>query len=128
MRGSSINFMKAQKGALQHNDRTEDEEVSYLLPQKFRLSNDYDFTAKKAEKEIIALREEASENYKKVHAQKLQAKSFLWEAVVNLDAHHTLEDLKKLVRKIEKITGFTAVQSSIHRDEGVVGKDKNGNT
>lgn len=126
MRGSSINFEKANRGALNHNDRTETQEVNYLLPEEYRLENEYDLSAIKASEKIKKLFTASSDNFKKLYGQRLQAKSYLWEAVVNLDSHHTLKEVKKLVQELEKITGFTAVQSAIHRDEGVVGKDKNG--
>jgi len=127
MRGSSLNFKPSKKGGLEHNDRTEESEVEYLLSYEFRLENEFDFSAIEAKKKIKYLLVEANDNHLKTVGQKLQAKSYLWEAVINLDAYHTLKDLKKLIRKLEKLTGFTSIQSAIHRDEGREGKDKDGN-
>lgn len=127
MRGSSLNFKPSKKGSLEHNDRTEESEVEYLLSDELRLENEFDFSAVEAKKNIKNLLVEANNNHLQTVGQELQARSYLWEAVINLDAHHTLKDLKKLVRKLEKLTGFTSVQSSIHRDEGHEGKDKDGN-
>ena len=75
MRGSSINFQKALKGAPAHNDRTEDEEVNYLLPLEYRLNNEFDLSAVEVDKKIKRLLSTTAENYKKIHGQKLQAKS-----------------------------------------------------
>jgi len=127
VRGSSINFKKALRGALNHNDRTEAQEAEYLLPEVYRLKNEFDISAADANKKIKDLHSRASRNYKNMYGQEIQAKSYLWEAVINLDKYHTLKDLKKLVRRLEKLTGFTAVQTTIHRDEGREGKDKDGN-
>ena len=41
-----------------------------------------------------------------------------WEAVINLNSRHTMSDVKKLVKKLEKITGYRAAQVAIHKDEG----------
>ncbi|MGE4511934.1 MAG: hypothetical protein AB7D43_12620, partial [Sulfurimonadaceae bacterium] len=62
------------------------------------------------------------ENYSKTYGQKFQTKfeNVHWEAVVNLNKEHTIKDVERLVREIEKETGFTAVQISIHRDEGKI--------
>lgn len=126
MRGSSINFKKCRRGALNHNDRTEAIEAGYLLPEEYRLGNEFDLSASEANKKIKELYAQASNNYQKEFGQKLQAKTYLIEAVANLDAHHTLYDVKKMVEKISKITGFTCVQIAIHKDEGAVGKNREG--
>ena len=116
MAKSSINFAKASAGGLRHNDRTE--APSYLLPKEFRLSNDCDISAKEAEKKIQDLYSAAKDNYQEKFGQKLQAKSYTWEAVINLNKEHTLEDVQRLTKEIEKETGFTSVQIAVHRDEG----------
>jgi len=118
MAKSSVNFQQAQKGGLKHNDRTEDHEPDYLLPPEHRLENEVDRSAMQAEEYINELYGDASEKYQQTFGQRLQSKAFLWEAVINLNKHHTMEDVKKAVKKIEEETGFTAVQIAIHRDEG----------
>ena len=120
MAKASINFAKAAKGGLAHNDRSEDREPDYLLPVEYRLQNEVDRSAGEASKMISDLYAEARENYRQKFGQKLQAKSYTWEAVVNLNKEHTLEDVQRLVKEIEKETGFTGVQIAIHRDEGRV--------
>lgn len=118
MAKASINFAKASPGGLKHNDRTEEREPEYLLPVEHRLKNEVDRSATEASKMISDLYQEARENYRQKFGQKLQAKSYVWEAVVNLNKEHTLEDVQRLTKAIEKETGFTGVQIAIHRDEG----------
>jgi hypothetical protein len=118
MAKASINFAKASPGGLKHNDRTEEKEPEYLLPVEHRLKNEVDRSAVEASKMISELYQEARENYRQKFGQKLQAKSYVWEAVVNLNKEHTLEDVQRLTKAIEKETGFTGVQIAIHRDEG----------
>ena len=120
MAKASINFAKASSGGLKHNDRTEEKEPEYLLPVEYRLKNEVDVSAKVAEQKIKDLFATAKENYAKKKGQKLQASSYTWEAVINLNKEHTLEDVQQLVKEIEKETGFTSVQIAIHRDEGRV--------
>lgn len=116
---SSINFAKSSGGSFAHNDRTEKEPV-YLLPVEHRLENECDRSALEAQKMLEDLFENAKENYQKTYGQKFQTKfeNVHWEAVINLNKEHTIKDVERLVREIEKETGFTAVQISIHRDEG----------
>ncbi len=118
MAKASIHLARAAKGGLKHNDRSEDREPDYLLPAEYRLQNEVDRSATEAEQLLKELYAEAKENYAKERGQKLQAKSYTWEAVVNLNKEHTLEDVQRLVKEIEKETGFTGVQIAIHRDEG----------
>jgi len=118
MAKASINFAKAAKGGLAHNDRSESREPDYLLPAEFRLQNEVDRSAGEAEKMISDLYRQAKDNYRQKFGQKLQAKSYVWEAVVNLNKEHTLDDVQRLAKVIEKETGFTSVQVAIHRDEG----------
>lgn len=120
MAKSSINFAKASNGGLKHNDRTENNEPEYLLPVEYRLKNEVDVPAEKAEKRIKDLYATAKNNYFRRKRQRLQATSYLWEAVINLNEEHTLEDVQRLTNVIEKETGFTSIQIAIHRDEGRV--------
>ncbi len=125
MAKSSIKFDK--KYFFEHNDRTQKEEPKYLLPKGYRLGNEFDYSAKQAKKRLADFTANAEKNMREKFNQELQAKSFVWEAVINLNENHTLENLKKAVKKLEKETGFKSIQMSIHRDEGHIKKDKNGN-
>ncbi|MDD2782291.1 hypothetical protein [Sulfuricurvum sp.] len=116
---SSINFAKSSGGSFAHNDRSE-KEPNYLLPIEHRLENECNRSAVEAQKMLENLFENAKENYSKTYGQKFQTKfeNAHWEAVINLNKEHSIKDVERLVREIEKETGFTAVQISIHRDEG----------
>ena len=126
MAKASIHFAKASDGGLNHNDRTEKTEPEYLLPPEYRLGNVFDFSAQDAAKNLRDLYAAAKVNYKEAFGQKLQAKNYTWEAVVNLNKEHGLSDVKKLVSEIEKKTGFKSLQIAIHLDEGRLEKDKDG--
>lgn len=117
---SSINFAKAKSGAMAHNTRIEKKEPGYLLPKELRLENEYNRSKQDADILLHQLYQDAKDRYKQTTGQRLQAKSYQWEAVVNLNSEHTMKDLEDLSRKIEEETGFTALQISIHRDEGRV--------
>ncbi|MDP3266200.1 MAG: hypothetical protein Q8M39_05170 [Sulfuricurvum sp.] len=116
---SSINFAKSSGGSFAHNDRSE-KEPDYLLPVEHRLENECNRSAPEAQKMLENLFENAKENYSKTYGQKFQTKfeNAHWEAVINLNKEHTIKDVERLVREIEKETGFTEVQIAIHRDEG----------
>ena len=116
MAKASINFQKYIKGGVFHNDRSKSPD--YLLPVEYRLQNEVDRSAVDAQKLIADLYQEAKKNYRQKFGQKLQAKTYIWEAVVNLNKEHRLADVQRLVKEIEKETGFTSVQIAIHRDEG----------
>jgi len=126
MAKASMHMEKANRGNHQHNDRSEKVEAEYLLPKQFRKENEVSCSGIEADEKLKKLYENAKENHQKEVGQKLQAKSYSWEAVINLNENHTMKDLHKLVKEIEKETGFTAIQLSIHRDEGHMKKDKNG--
>ena len=126
MAKASIHFAKASDGGLNHNDRTEKTEPEYLLAPEYRLGNVFDFSAQDAAKNLRALYAAAKVNYKEAFGQKLQAKNYTWEAVVNLNSEHGLSDVKKLVLEIEKKTGFKSLQIAIHLDEGRLEKAKDG--
>lgn len=120
MAKSSINFAKGSSHSFQHNDRSEEIEPHYLLPVEHRLENECNRSAVEAQKMFDDLFENAKENYSKTYGQKFQGKkeNANWEALINLNKEHTIKDVERLVREIEKETGFKAVQISIHRDEG----------
>ena len=68
----------------------------------------------------------ADEAYAKTHGGRkspVKEQNKVWEAVINLNAKHDMKDVKKLVKKLEKITGYKAAQIAIHKDEGHVNDD-----
>jgi hypothetical protein len=116
MAKSSINLQFSTLFALLHNLR--EAVVSYVIADASR--NDYDRTTGEAFKYYLKLLKEATSNYTKRTGQRIQTdkKKFLWEAVVNLNQDHTLEDLKKLAVVLEMTYGWRSVLNNIHRDEG----------
>ncbi|MCF6341059.1 MAG: hypothetical protein L3J10_10000 [Sulfurimonas sp.] len=121
MAKSSINFQKTSIGSSKHNLRIE--QVDYLISDtkynwNLRTQNEQKLLSKN-------LYEDAQQNYKKSFSQKLQSKSYEWEAVVNLNKEHKPQDLKKLVDVLEKETGFQCLNISIHRDEGILRRGDN---
>lgn len=120
MAKSSINFAKGSSHSFIHNDRAEEVEPAYLLPVEFRLGNECSRSAEDSKALFDQWFDEAKENYQKTFGQKFQGKkeNGHWEAAINLNPEHTLADVERLVKEIEKETGFRAMQISIHRDEG----------
>jgi chromosome segregation ATPase len=85
--------------------------------------NECSVSADEAIKTFQKLKLQAQENYTKRVNQKMQKSTvFLKEAIVNLEAHHTLKDLKPIIKKLEKY-GFKVLQTSIHRDEGFLNSE-----
>lgn len=121
-RGSSINFKKSSAG-FEHNDRTEKREPKHLLPEEFRQKNECDRSAIEAKTLLAEMVENAKKEYQARTGQKCQAKILSVEAVINVERHHTLDDVKKINEYLEQKHGFRAVQSSIHRDEGHINED-----
>lgn len=117
MRKSSIHIKKAFPFAFLHDDR---EVVSADYFISTAENNECNRTASQAFNHFLFLLDEAVTNYIQRTNQQLQVKSekFLWEAVVNLESHHTLQDILKLVHILEKKYGWQEVQVSVHKDEG----------
>lgn len=120
MAKSSINLEKANQSAFKHNDRTSSPDC-LIGSSKY---NECDISASSARTRLKYLLEDATVSFKYSTGQKLQAKSYLWEAVVNCNIEHGLLELQRLAEAIEKETGFIAIQTAVHRDEGHI--DVNG--
>jgi len=122
MAQSSIHIDAVTTGSFLHNDRTM--KPSYLIDSSAK--NDCTVSSKNALEKFHSLKLEAEKNYTSRTGQKVQKKTvFLKEAIVNLEEHHTLEDLKPIIEKLEGY-GFTILQTSIHRDEGFVSGKRSG--
>jgi len=116
---SSINFQRCDlKIAPFHNAR------EAFLPETSHPElvdkNECSCSALAALKKIKKWDALADEAYLKTYGQKsaLKEKNKVWECVINLRENHTLKDVKKLTKKLEKITGYKAAQIAIHKDEG----------
>jgi hypothetical protein len=121
---SCVSFAKASSvksgsSPFAHNDRSENEK-NYIIGSDDKQRNEFDKRALDAEKFYKELRAEAEINYRKKVGQKMQIKkgNDHWEAVINLKRNHTIADVQKVAQYLEKETGFTAVQISVHKDEG----------
>jgi len=115
MAKSSINFKKATSHSDAHNFR--DDEPEYLLPKEHRKNNEY-WKHTKSEKEIFS---ESVAQQKTGRKPKLE--NSRWEAVLNLNEHHSLDDVKKVAKHIEEKFNITCTALSVHRDEGRVERD-----
>ncbi|TKX28267.1 hypothetical protein CQA38_08450 [Campylobacter sp. MIT 12-5580] len=116
------------KRILAHNKR--EQEVSYLLPQEQREANEYTpFTERQAEalkkrnieptqeNFFIGYEKEIRNDYEKFHKRKMPKNSQPFvEAVLNLEAHHTIQDIQNALKQSN--FPLQAVHIAIHRDEG----------
>ncbi|WP_334087782.1 hypothetical protein [Helicobacter typhlonius] len=61
----------------------------------------------------------AREDYFKAHSQRMQKKAqVIKESIVNLNANHTMQDVKALTQALYKEFGLKTLHIAIHRDEG----------
>ena len=119
---SSIHFQKAQvEFAEKHNFRTEKKEPEYLLDKQYRKTNEYLKLndPKELYQEQIKLRKE---HHCRGFAPHI--KDVYWEAVVNLDEKHNLDDVKKVADFIQQKYHLQTCSIALHHDEGY--KDKDG--
>lgn len=119
---SSINFQRVRgdkKQALDHIARTTEKEPVYLLEKSERKPNGFELLA-----DVDKLHDEQMSLRKKNHSRGKapELNDSLWEAVINLEEHHTMDDVKKVADFIHKKYHLTPTAIAIHRDEGY--KDK----
>ena len=111
MSKSSINFKIVKSNSEAHNERKS--ELDYTFPELSKnnesaVIESIDSRVKKIEKIC-----------KELSGRKLQKNAApIREAVVNLNANHTLEDVKTLSREINRSKGIGCFQIHLHRDEG----------
>ncbi|WP_104759095.1 coiled-coil domain-containing protein [Helicobacter bizzozeronii] len=118
---ASINF-KQTKNAVQtaHNDRSV---APYYVLKSGGLGVEFNRNAQEALDLRDSLVLKAGEDYYKHCKQKLQAKRYLWSAVVNIKPDTTMQDLERLVKHFQDKYSFQCYQIAIHRDEGYVDDD-----
>ncbi len=119
MRKSSLNFKKSKISNFYHNDRT-------IIPSYVIDNSNKNFCPISADESVKLVQKyysNAKKNYKEHFGQKLQAKSYLWEAVINLDAHHKPKDIVRLANILKNETKFEIVQIAMHSDEGHISED-----
>lgn len=108
---SSINFRPVSVTSESHNTRS--------------VKLDYNFPELESNNEHSVL-QSVQDRLKKIQkfckeksGRKLQKNAEpIREAVLNLNQHHTMDDLKDLARELKKEFGISAFQIHIHRDEG----------
>lgn len=121
---SSINFQKAKSYSYSHNFREEEEkkEAKYLLPEEYHQENEYwvlsDENGKiKIPQEVFL---EQVRKTKRKGGANPKFENAHWEAVINLNSHHTMKNLHELRKHIESKYKFICCAMTIHRDEGVL--------
>ncbi len=118
MAKSSINFQKAKGHSYDHNFRKD--EPNYLLKPADRLENFY-WQNEKSAREIF---DEELKSYGTKKGKRPTFENSHWEAVLNLNKNHTLEDVQKLAEYIEQKFNITCATIAVHRDEGHYKNDK----
>jgi len=112
---SSIHIKKAKDGSVGHNSR-EHFSYSIVFPDG---KNEYNASLKEAYTLYRFELQKRSEAYSKRTGQKLQKKAVTQlSAIINLELHHTLEDLEPIRAELEAQFGTKVYQMAIHRDEG----------
>ena len=118
MAKSSINFQKSKGHSYDHNFRKD--EPNYLLKPADRLENFY-WQNEKSAREIF---DEELKSYGTKKGKRPTFENSHWEAVLNLNKNHTLEDMQKLAEYIEQKFNITCATIAVHRDEGHYKNDK----
>lgn len=116
MAKSGMTMEPTKGGNFAHNNR--EHKIDYLVEGDFFC----DKTEKEAQEYLQSLKLEAQKNYTTRTKQKMQIDlndpKYYWSASINLNANHTLEDVRKLAQKFEEKFGWQAIQIALHRDEG----------
>ena len=118
MAKSSINFQKSKGHSYDHNFRKD--EPNYLLKPADRLENFY-WQNNKSAREIF---DEELKSYGTKKGKRPTFENSHWEAVLNLNKNHTLEDVQKVAEYIEQKFNITCATIAVHRDEGHYKNDK----
>jgi hypothetical protein len=118
MAKSSINFQKSKGHSYDHNFRKD--EPNYLLKPADRLENFY-WQNEKTAREIF---DEELLSTKRKGGPIPRFENSHWEAVLNLNKNHALEDVQKVARYIEQKFNITCATIAVHRDEGHYKNDK----
>jgi len=115
MAKASTHIAPGNDGYFAHNTRE-----SFSLSQVFfDEKNEIGSTKEEAFKTYHSELAARSTAYKERVGQKIQKKTVTHlSAIVNLEQHHTLKDLKPLADFIEKELNTKITQTAIHRDEG----------
>jgi len=118
MAQASIHFEPVKGGSEEHNKRLKF--LDYVRPERTRFNEYWESDTQAHRLAII------TQNYLDHHPKrkKLHAKATpIREAVVNITEGTTMDDLKKLAKRLEQRFGITIFQIAIHKDEGFFNSD-----
>ena len=118
MRGSSIHIEPVSPGIILHNTREKPDIKNSIFSQQ---NNEYLRSGQKALLIYRATIENRINKYQnRMHRKIPRTTKLLFDAVVNLESHHTLADVKKLATYLEEKLGTKTVNITIHKDEGYI--------
>lgn len=112
---SSVNFQKTKPNSVA--ETTREFEAKYLLKKEYRQENSY-WNCGKSDREIYNEQRAIYDEAKKGRGKRPSYENCVWEAVVNFNADHTLEDMKKVSEHIAKKFNIIPTRIAMHRDEG----------
>lgn len=112
---SSVNFQKTKPNSVA--ETTREFEAKYLLKKEYRQENSY-WNCGKSDREIYNEQRAIYDEAKKGRGKRPSYENCVWEAVVNFNAEHTLEDMKKVAEHIAKKFNIIPTRIAMHRDEG----------
>lgn len=116
MTTSSIHFKRVDPFFCEkHNSRNTEKQPTYLLDTDLRKSNDFVKLT-----DITVLHNEQLEIRKnnRCRGKAPELRDSCWEAVVNLEGRHSLEDMKPVLQLLQEKYHLTPTSVAIHRDEG----------
>lgn len=112
---SSVNFQKTKPNSTA--ETTREFEAKYLLKKEYRQENSY-WNCGKSDREIYNEQRAIYDEAKNGRGKRPSYENCVWEAVVNFNAEHTLEDMKKVAEHIAKKFNIIPTRIAMHRDEG----------
>ena len=112
---SSVNFQKTKPNSTA--ETTREFEAKYLLKKEYRQENSY-WNCGKSDREIYNDQRAIYDEAKKGRGKRPSYENCVWEAVVNFNADHTLEDMKKVAEHIAEKFNIIPTRIAMHRDEG----------
>lgn len=126
---SSIHFKRVDPFFCEkHNSRNTEKQPTYLLDKNLQKSNDFvKLLPEKPEVDVdITVLHNIQLKVRKdkgCRGKAPELRDSCWEAVINLEEHHTLADVKQVADFIHKEYHLTPISIAIHRDEGYVSSD-----
>ena len=112
MAKASINFQKTKHNSVA--ETTREFEAHYLLPKEHRKQNEFWSCGKSDSQVFEAELQKATRKGGRVPKEE----NSLWEAVLNLNANHNLEDVQRVAKLIEEKFNITCSRIAVHKDEG----------